>query len=209
MLLLALLVTLLLYTTNAVDQTKFRTCTQTGFCRRHRNKVPSNTYTAALTSSSPDAPYKFLLHPSKGYTSTHPNLSLTIDPLSNGAVRVRVQENNPETSRWESSDILLPAGLSRCASTTHTSDSSSVTISSICSSSDPPTNTVISLSPFKITVKQGDETLMSINESQLFHFEHKRDKGGIQAATAEPSDPKADHHNGKKIVGYWEDGLAR
>jgi len=212
--LLPLLVALLLTTTltHAVDQTKFRTCTQTGFCRRHRNKAPANAYTAALLSSNPNEPYKFLLHPGKGYTQTHPNLSLTVDPLSNGAVRVRVQENNPATARWESSDILLPDGLVRCSSATHSETPQTVTISSSCSSPDgeDPADVVVSLSPFKITVKQGSEVLMSINEAQLFHFEHKRSKLGVPEPTAPTqSDPAADHHNGKKIVGYWEDGLAR
>jgi alpha 1,3-glucosidase len=53
--------------------------------------------------------------------------------------------------------------------------------------------------------------LVTINENNLFHFEHRRDRNNVPAATTPPGDDESsqDHHKGKKIVGYWEDGLAR
>jgi alpha 1,3-glucosidase len=50
---------------------------------------------------------------------------------------------------------------------------------------------------------------MTINENNLFHFEHRRDRNNVPAATDAPDASSQDHHKGKKIVGYWEDGLAR
>eukprot|EP00518_Triparma_eleuthera_P007836 CAMPEP_0182484764 /NCGR_PEP_ID=MMETSP1319-20130603/44003_1 /TAXON_ID=172717 /ORGANISM="Bolidomonas pacifica, Strain RCC208" /LENGTH=202 /DNA_ID=CAMNT_0024686683 /DNA_START=41 /DNA_END=646 /DNA_ORIENTATION=+ len=158
-----------------VDQTKFRTCQQTGFCRRQRNKVPRNKYTCALlpttNQNQQGPPYELLLHPGPKHTSTHPNLNLHVTPLKTGAVRIVIKEQGKE--RWESKDVLLPGALEVCPdSKIIRSDDEAVVIESGCGPAS--TALTIDLKDFTITLSSGSSTLMSLNAASLFHYEHLR-----------------------------------
>ena len=49
---------------------------------------------------------------------------------------------------------------------------------------------------------------MHVNSRNLFHFEYHRSREGKPAMAKSSQGDNDDHHKGKKIVGYWEDGLA-
>jgi hypothetical protein len=74
--------------------------------RRHRNKSPTNKYSVASesipTSPTNDHVYNFQLLPSIAHRGNHPPLSLTVKALRNGAVQIRVnEEEHKVTPRWE------------------------------------------------------------------------------------------------------------
>jgi len=210
--LLLLLLSLLTTASFAVDQTKFRTCSQTGFCKRHRSHTPVNTYTIAPATITPvpTAPntYHTRLHPS--ISSLHPSLLLTIAPLATGAFNVRVVEDNTVTPRWESKDIVVDGGLGVCEDVKVAETTEMFTITANCGAT-PSTVTITTsgTTPFTLTLSTPAATLLTINSNSLFHYEHRRNRANVPAATIAPDGTtEEDRHGGKEIVGYWEDGLA-
>ena len=93
-----------------VDHAKFRTCQQTGFCRRHRVEEKPRPYVVAPGSLAVDAgsgEVKGTLHGGPFGVA----LSLRLLAYSCGVARLRITEANPlHGPRWEPDDIL-EAGL--------------------------------------------------------------------------------------------------
>ena len=89
---------------SAVDHAKFRTCSQTGFCRRRRNAEIARGYVVAPSSvSTASGAVNAQLHGGPFGVA----LSLSLQAYASGSVRVRVVETNPlHGARWEPSDIL-------------------------------------------------------------------------------------------------------
>lgn len=93
-------------TANGVDHAKFRTCSQTGFCRRHRAVDTPHPYLVApnslsLSSWSGDVSGK--LHGGPFGVS----LNLQLIAYSSGVARMRITESTPlHGPRWEPQDIL-------------------------------------------------------------------------------------------------------
>lgn len=95
----------------AVDQSKFRKCEQTGFCRKYRKPFTDNF--------SPDAAFAMITNTlklnknkvefkvKKMNSKEDTVLISSIEGLSNGAIRLRIVENSPlHGKRWEPDDIL-------------------------------------------------------------------------------------------------------
>ena len=100
---LLIVLALLLAAANAVDRSKFRSCGDTGFCRRHRGVPPGQSYrldVGSITQSNG----QLLGQVVAGAVS----LKLLISVCKGGAVRVRITEDE---DRWQPPDILLPGGL--------------------------------------------------------------------------------------------------
>ena len=99
-------VVLLLSSAFAVDHAKFRTCQQTGFCRRHRTDEKPHPYVVAPNSLALDAATGAVsgkLHGGPFGVS----LTLTLLAYSSGVARLRVTETAPlHGPRWEPTDIL-------------------------------------------------------------------------------------------------------
>ena len=95
----------LLAAASAVDHAKFRTCQQTGFCRRHRASQVHRPYVVAPNSLQVDAAGTV-----EGQLHGGPfGVSLTLKLLgyADGLARLRVTETNPlHGPRWEPDDIL-------------------------------------------------------------------------------------------------------
>jgi mannosyl-oligosaccharide alpha-1,3-glucosidase len=76
---------------------------------------------------------------------------------------------------------------------------------------------LINVEPFDMVVLLNDNPVVGINKNKLMHLEPYRQKaqqevGGAgelgDAADAGAAAEGEDRHKGKKVVGYWEDGLA-
>ena len=88
-----------------VDHAKFRTCQQTGFCRRHRVSELPHPYVVAPGSLKLDSSGAVMgaLHGGPFGVS----LTLTLVAYGCGAARLRITETQPlHGARWEPTDIL-------------------------------------------------------------------------------------------------------
>lgn len=88
-------VAILLVIVSAVDRSKFRTCADTGFCRRHRLLTPGVAkfvLDASSVNLSPNGIQARILGPSSS------SLFLNVDVYNGGTARVRISEQRP---RWK------------------------------------------------------------------------------------------------------------
>eukprot|EP00617_Octactis_speculum_P024935 CAMPEP_0185770024 /NCGR_PEP_ID=MMETSP1174-20130828/57134_1 /TAXON_ID=35687 /ORGANISM="Dictyocha speculum, Strain CCMP1381" /LENGTH=931 /DNA_ID=CAMNT_0028455309 /DNA_START=42 /DNA_END=2837 /DNA_ORIENTATION=+ len=184
----------------SVDQSKFRTCKETGFCRRNRNRPGPPPQFSVLPSS-------VATHGKDGLTALlqsnqleAPPLKMGISVYDSGVVRMQIREANPEKPRWEAADILLDDAL------TSIEPSMQAQESSMRLEFGEGRALVLEYEPFSVTLLIDGEASAVVNGRGLFHFEYHRSREG-EPSLAAPTDDE-DRHKGKKIVGYWEDGLA-
>ena len=100
----------------SVDRKKFRTCGQTGFCRRNRGNVPKIKFKVSSIDTNDGTSFKADLlpvHVAHGLSHYHP-LKMNIEVYDNMVVRVRVVEDYTkiQPARYENSDVLVER--SRC-----------------------------------------------------------------------------------------------
>jgi hypothetical protein len=66
------------------------------------------------------------------------------------------------------------------------------------------------MKPFQATLIVNGQPSIVVNGKNMFHFEHQRNREGGQDSSSTIGAPETnneDRHGGKKIVGYWEDGI--
>ena len=189
-----------------VDQSKFRTCTQTSFCRRHR--IPINTESAFPNSIPNDA---FHLDSVELVENNHILLlnllskdvlfQGTLSILSSGAVRWKMVEKSPlHGPRW-TSDIVQD-NIITCPWTQNDDNMKHEYVSECMS------NLVVHIEkdPFIIRILYDGHEQITINTDNRLYFEHHLAK--------EPDvddniiEENTEVHEGKTIVDYGEDGLA-
>ncbi len=198
---------------SAVDHAKFRTCQQTGFCRRHLKSDKPHPYVVAPNSLTLDGSGEVTgkLHGGPFGVS----LSLRLIAYSCGAARLRITETNPLNGpRWEPTDIL-EAGLAAVPLTEVTAASlgashplhADVTSGAVSAYGFGAEGAVVAITyhPFKAVVYLGEVSVMTLNPQGKFYYEHHRKKD--ENLKALPS-VDSDVHAGKTVVDYGEDGLA-
>ena len=107
LLLLAATVCVYLSVTSAVDKSKFRTCKDTGFCRRYRKHVPHSHYHIDRASivKGTDSIQATL----KGGPAEAVPLPLTVSFYDTGVARVRITD--PAKERWQPPEVVLTDDL--------------------------------------------------------------------------------------------------
>jgi hypothetical protein len=68
----------------------------------------------------------------------------------------------------------------------------------------------LTMKPFQATLIVNGQPSIVVNGKNMFHFEHQRNREGGQDSSSTIGAPETnneDRHGGKKIVGYWEDGI--
>ena len=188
----------------AVDKSKFRTCDQTGFCRRHRKHQPKSHYRVDASSIiKENGRVKATL---VGGPAEAVPLPIEITFLTTGVARVRITD--PSKERWQPPEVLLSKDIMLTQYTVAKEDASSAIFS--YSTDGVVKSVVLQFSPFKIDFQVKGQTMLSINSENMFHFEHTRNKGDVAAADnteaekTEESKPQSE----KKIVDYNEHGHA-
>jgi alpha 1,3-glucosidase len=188
----------------SVDRSKFRTCDNTAFCRRNRSpETPPPLYHVVKDSvvSNAQEGLSALL---KGNEPEAPQYNLNIKFYDSGVSRIQIREANPLKPRWEASDIVLEDQLTL-------SNHKVVNQDNVLSIEYLAGHVLeLTMSPFQATLSVEGKPMIVVNGQNMFHFEHQRSRDGeVAAPTAGISPPSdEDKHGGKKIVGYWEDGLA-
>lgn len=220
----------------SVDRSKFRSCADTGFCRRHRGRTApiggdANIYKLDMESITRNADGQLLGNVVAGALS----LKLLISVCRGGAVRVKITE---EGDRWAPPEILLPGGLEVGEFTLLSAGDfalpaalRSLPPSAILAVhfnhasadvSDGPSVLAVHPYPLKFELYHGGVLQATANSRNLMHFEPSKTSPSrnLMGVVSEPDgstfSPSVegstlsdeDRHGGKTVVDYGEDGLA-
>ena len=234
--------------TFGVDRSKFRTCDQTSFCRRHRRRPPLAKYRAILDTKNEhnegEDPYirgattaslSFQLVPEYRHVtmSVAQELMMKVYFLQSGVTRVRI------TNKYENAKVrpTYDAEVLNEDEIVSAEDVRLISVESWMLPDEDENENILVYSyaggryAFLIRMEpklemyllniELREVLTAVNTQQMFYFEHHRDKSEQRIAMEQQQEHqqpqnnhhhnnhhKKDQHAGKKIVGYWEDGLA-
>ncbi|KAM6032633.1 LOW QUALITY PROTEIN: neutral alpha-glucosidase AB [Chlamydotis macqueenii] len=151
----------------AVDRSNFKTCEQSGFCRRQRRFQPGNSpYRAVLESLQlgPDAARLQLVN-----EATKVPLLLELWGLRGNATRIRIKELHPPRPRFEVPDVLVAEPpVERLAVTARDEGSLELALG------PAGHRLLVTEKPFRMDLLQGRELLCSVNARGLLFFEHLR-----------------------------------
>jgi len=206
-------VIVLLAPVTCVDHHKFRTCSQTSFCRRRRPATPAREYVISPSSFALDASGRLSAQLHGGPYGVP--LSLSLETYASGAVRLRIVESSPlHGPRWEPNDILLPqahaplrlVGAGDAQLPAELRGAVETGDARVYAATDDGVLVVLYLHPFRAALYQAGEKSLDLNGAGKFYFEHHRNRD--DAATALPAAEETDVHGGKTIVEFGEDGLA-
>jgi alpha 1,3-glucosidase len=194
----------------AVDRTKFRRCSDTGFCRNHREKADRDSV--------------YSLHgPSLAFADTHldadvthskgdANLHLRIEFYENGAARIRLTE---AAARWQPTEVLLEAGMvptkaERLGAADARLPSALKVAGKGIEIFSYGTGSVLAVheNPLKFDLYYEDVLQFTANSEAFLHFEQKIATGASDAALDAAAASAEDRHGGKEVLSYGEDGLA-
>nr|XP_060614241.1 neutral alpha-glucosidase AB isoform X1 [Anolis sagrei ordinatus] len=161
--------TLFLAVISAVDRSNFKTCDQSGFCKRQRNmKARSSPYRALLESLqlSQDSMKIQLINEVNKVP-----LLLELYGLKGNITRIRINELNPLKPRYEVPDVLIQDPPTSRLSVTGRDDESVE-----LSLGDESHKLILTAKPFRMDLLEGRELVLSVNSRGLLVFEHLRQR---------------------------------
>ncbi|GFY77929.1 neutral alpha-glucosidase AB [Trichonephila inaurata madagascariensis] len=150
-----------------VDRSLFKTCEQSGFCKRHRATEPRQSpYYLEMSS--------FKIYPTRleGVIINSQNgvmLKLDLVALQNNMFQLKASELNPIRPRYEAREALV-GELEEANLEVISQDSDKIVVGF------GPNKVVLNGSPFRADVYTGDQLLVSANARGLMKFEHYRPK---------------------------------
>ncbi|KAI2801451.1 hypothetical protein BLOT_011003 [Blomia tropicalis] len=166
-----------LHSINAVDRSNFKTCDQSGFCKRNRainpehNKwiIPIESVTAG---SGDDSVHFNLKNVANGVTFQAELTSL----LSGQSFRLRVDELNSPKKRFDSESFVLTSNLKKSKVKITDQSMTGFTVQVNDEANKQTNRFVLTADPFRVDVYSGDQLVMVGNQRGLFNFEHYRPK---------------------------------
>lgn len=214
LLLFIITLVVLLIAIDAVDRSKFRTCNDTGFCRKYRdNKTIGDKYKYELDTSSVLQQDGYI-HGKVISSITGDKLNMYITILESGSVRMKITDNS---NRWQPSEILMTNGIKLGSYSLLEKDDKRLPLpikeklniantALLAVAFGKDSVLVVHAAPLKFELYHGDTLSIAANERSMMHYEIKQqDKRELNAIE---SSSKADKHAGKEIVDYGEDGRA-
>jgi len=160
----------LLAIATAVDQSKFRTCSNTGFCNRNRNNFVPQHYELSPSSIKIDPTSSTVV--ADLVNGRHPlqdALECKISVLQNNVVRLSVREKNPKFERWEVPDVLQADALHKGAADLTITDNGARVVFG-------DRQLEIVSKPFSVTLSINGLQAVSVNSEGLLNFEQYRDQ---------------------------------
>nr|WBW70124.1 venom protein [Lampona murina] len=163
----------------SVDRSNFKTCEQSGFCKRHRNIQPGHSpYHLDMNSFkvNPTQIEGVIVNTQNGVT-----LKLDIIALKNNMLRLKVTELDPIRPRFEAKEALV-AEPEESNLQVVSQDNEKMVISF------GPNKAILTGSPFRLDVFSGDQLVISANARGLMKFEQYRFKSNPTANEQEGND---------------------
>lgn len=186
-----------------VDRSNFKSCNDSGFCKRNRNTKPGespyNVQLSTVKSTSPSRVEADVINSKNGVV-----LRLELIALEEGVLRMRLNEKESAVARFEPKEALLET-IQESDLHLETKDDSSFTVTF------GKHRAVVRATPLVVEVYSNGQLVMVANARGLLRFEHYRPRGtsndagepaGDNQNEAEKEDsPKADDD----MEGAWEE----
>lgn len=197
---------------NAVDKSKFRTCDQTAFCKRHRNTHIVQEYFIEPSSVTFHEKESLVTCDLKnGKWPLQPSLSLNIQAIANAVTRVSVREHKETAKgeRYEVQDVLEKDALTPLAAKTvkFTQSKEHLSLSYVSEGEEEEKQeyeTLVTLSPFSVTLKLNGESVLVVNGDQKMNFEILREKNPKPEENGGEGEGGA---VGEQVYPYDEEGM--
>ncbi|UYV82958.1 GANC [Cordylochernes scorpioides] len=166
--LLAIFLMLLIPLAQCVDRGNFKTCEQSGFCRRNRNLTPGQSqYYVKMSSLKTPTPGS--LSATMVNARAGAQFELHIQALEDNRLRLRILEQNPPRPRYSPTEAL--AGEPKEASLAISEkEAESLTFHA------GQNKGVLSANPFRLDIYSNDQLVLSANSRGLLNYEHHRSK---------------------------------
>lgn len=160
-----------------VSRDNFKTCDQSGFCKRQRAMVPGHSHYVVELSSINMTPSSLELEVVNKKNNVR--FKLELYALANNMARIKFNELSPLKPRYEIpiGDVLVKEPVLQSLKLV-SQDSNSIT------TVFENTRVVITANPFRIDFITSDQPTVSFNTQGLLKFEHLRKK-----QTAQPAEP--------------------
>lgn len=192
-----------------VDRSKFRTCADTGFCKRHRGD--------AFRPSSYRLDVGSVTQTSEGHLAgkifdgdAETTLSLLVSVVGEGAIRVKISE---DAMRYAPNTLLLPEAhkpkafrMVKAGDASLPNDLRGLPHADLIAISFDESVLAIHPSTLKFELYHQGVLQASANSRSMMHFESSGETERRELSEVEESE--VDRHQGKEVVDYWEDGLA-
>ena len=152
-------------------QKNFKTCDQSGFCRRNRRLADNppaayhlvpDTVNVQLEDAAVNAQ---LVNPA---TKVLYNLEVFV---ADGTARVVIDEASPIRPRYRVQDVIVGTWTPATATIDTVDDKTTISFGS-----DAELKVVLTHAPFRIDFFRKDDLVMSLNSRGLFNMEHQRIK---------------------------------
>ncbi|CAF3417293.1 unnamed protein product [Rotaria socialis] len=153
-----------------VDRSDFKTCEQSGFCRRQRKYKPDrSSYEIDLNTIKivKSGHLRCLLLDN---TKSHIKFKLDIFTLEHNSLRVKINERNPIRQRYEVKHSLVGEPKLVDMNITHLDGNQ------IQGSFGKAARFLLYVKPFRLDLFTNDMFVISVNSKHLFNFEHYRKK---------------------------------
>ncbi|XP_049266715.1 neutral alpha-glucosidase AB isoform X2 [Rhipicephalus sanguineus] len=166
-----------------VDRSNFKSCNDSGFCKRNRNTKPGespyNVQLSTVKSTSPSRVEADVINSKNGVV-----LRLELIALEEGVLRMRLNEKESAVARFEPKEALLET-IQESDLHLETKDDSSFTVTF------GKHRAVVRATPLVVEVYSNGQLVMVANARGLLRFEHYRPRGTSNDA----GEPAGDNQN--------------
>ncbi|KAF8356264.1 aagr-4, partial [Pristionchus pacificus] len=152
----------------AVDRGKFKSCTHSGFCKRHRSQKEPTGYEIVPDSISlNDTAVNAVLRSKEAGNK----LKLNVVALEDSTLRINIDDDNdsPIKKRFVPVDVFAEGQPKQQKIKKHEQDENSVTLMT-----KDGHKIVIFMIPFRIDIYSKNRIVASLNSKELLKFEHYR-----------------------------------
>ena len=163
---------------DAVDKSNFKTCEQSGFCKRNRNLQPKPERFQLLDSENivPDSDMKSISFQLKNIDTGIIYQAQLQSILAGQTFRFRVDEIDSPKKRFDPSELVLMPNFKPAKISIVDQSTNGFTVETIDEKNHQKNRVIVQANPFRLDIYSGNDLVMVVNQRGLFNFEHYRRK---------------------------------
>ncbi|KAI7690550.1 hypothetical protein SSS_04504 [Sarcoptes scabiei] len=162
---------------DAVDRSNFKTCEQSGFCKRNRNLEPKpGRFVLVPDSFSPGPTHNTVLFHLQNVDTQKLYEAKLSSILAGQTFRFQVNELNSARKRFDASDLVLSANIKGSKINIVQQSNHGFTLETLDEKNKHKNKVIVHADPFRMDIYSGQDLVIVANQRGLFNFEHFRTK---------------------------------